>query len=224
MPGSTRGRLGQSMKCCAARPSGASRPRPRAAAVAAAQACADDDCSTADAGQRTRFSYPHTAVADTFQPHARESHDPRKVEGEQRAAVRRGRNVQIPAQQPRLDLDVGAWLEAQNEALPITRAGSPKERALADVLRTELQVNTLRDLIGTIQHPADWASIIPADPDRCQRLWLALLREVDLLKASMPEGQTKDVPAWFETLRYETFGFIAVSIFAMLGGSLASQC
>eukprot|EP01043_Picozoa_sp_COSAG02_P080305 COSAG02_NODE_19019_length_905_cov_0.642680_1_plen_125_part_10 len=120
--------------------------------------------------------------------------------------MRRGSSVHTPSQQPRLDLDVGAWLEAQNEALPVSRAGSSEERALADVLRTKLQVSTLRDVMGAIRRPADWTSGIPADPDRCQRLWQALLREVELVKAAAPERQAEDVPAWFETLRYETSG------------------
>jgi hypothetical protein len=194
------------MACCAARPSGASRPRPRAAALAAAQARADDDDSTVAGKPGHILSYPHTAVAATVQPHARESQRRRKVEDEQVAAMRRGSSVHTPSQQPRLDLDVGAWLEAQNEALPVSRAGSSEERALADVLRTKLQVSTLRDLMGAIRRPADWTSVIPADPDRCQRLWQALLREVELVKAAAPERQAEDVPAWFETLRYETSG------------------
>eukprot|EP01043_Picozoa_sp_COSAG02_P054034 COSAG02_NODE_6058_length_3835_cov_4.573876_1_plen_259_part_00 len=199
------------MACCAARPSGASRPRPRAAAVAAAQEREEEDDS-AGVGRRKpvqNFSYPHTTVAPKAQLQARESQDRRKVEAKQAAAMR-GSSAQSLSQQSRLDMSVGAWLEAQNEALPIFRTGSPKECALADVLRTELHVSTLRDLMGAIHHPTDWASVIPADPDRCQRLWLALLREIDVAKAATPEHQTEAVPAWFETLRYAAFSLFAV--------------
>ena len=134
----------------------------------------------------------HLAVAATAQANANSTRDQREDAG------------QVSQQQSRLDLGIGVWLAAQGEETAIP--GS-KGRALADVLRTELQASTLRDLIGVVQHPADWARFVPDDPERCQQLWLALLREAELAQkeAVTPRNQAEDVPAWFETLRYEIF-------------------
>jgi hypothetical protein len=84
----------------------------------------------------------------------------------------------------RLDTGVGEWLSSQG-------AGE----AMAGRLRSELGVETLRDLIVAIQDPADWSSFIPHDLQRGDRLWSALKAEVDeLLLAPQPEPESESEP------------------------------
>lgn len=64
----------------------------------------------------------------------------------------------------RLELDVGDWLADQGQ------------ESLVDALRNS-GATTLRDLVQTFHEPADWATFVPDDADRCDELWNALQAE-----------------------------------------------
>lgn len=183
------------MACCSARPSGGGR-RPPAVVAAVPHVGVDDE-----------------RLAAAVQADASVSHGQPRAKPEQ-AIASEAEGMRPPLQLSRLDADVGAWLEAQGEALAVPSRGAPNGRALADVLRTDLKVSTLRELMSVIQHPADWARVVPGDPERCRRLWLSLLRESEAAKqaaamaqeedtstATMPDSRAEEPPAWFETLR-----------------------
>jgi hypothetical protein len=105
----------------------------------------------------------------------------------------------------RLDIDVEDWLESHE---PVAAS-----QALADIMRVDFQIDTLRDLIVAVQDPADWTMLIQDEPDRCHRLWIALQKEVKQAAAAVAapatstaagpaeEEEGRVVPLWFECLR-----------------------
>lgn len=105
----------------------------------------------------------------------------------------------------RLDIDVEDWLESHESVAA--------SQALADIMRVDFQIDTLRDLIVAVQDPADWTMLIQDEPDRCHRLWIALQKEVKQAAAAVAapatstaagpaeEEEGRAVPLWFECLR-----------------------